>query len=137
MMKKCAAMLSLASCALAALVAQSAYASTGGFKVADFTEASWRVVPETYSPQGGAAHIDLNTLRRDGDLVVYDVVIPNGEYGRNLGNCQTQETRTLRLGGFDIPSYASYKELNYPWTQSSEYQTKLLEFACSVSVAQR
>ena len=136
-MKRCAAILSIASCAAAALVAQSAYASTGGFKVADFSEASWSAVPETESPRGGAAHINLNTLQRDGHLVVYDVVIPDGEYGRNMANCQTQETRTLRLGGFDIPSVASYKELNYPWSQSSEYQTKLLEFACSVSVAQR
>ena len=135
-MKRCAAILSIASCAAAALVAQSAYAS-GDFKVADFSEASWQPVPETESPRGGAAHINLDTLQRDGHLVVYDVVIPDGEYGRNVANCQTQETRTLRLGGFDIPSVASYKELNYPWSQSSEYQTKLLEFACSVSVAQK
>lgn len=132
-MKRCAAIVSVIGCALAALVAQEASAVTRGFKLEDFSNAAWQQVPNTFLPEEGSAHIDLKTLQREGDLVVYDVVVPDGQYGRNAANCQTQQTRTLRLGGFETPSVASYKDLNYPWGKSSEYQTKLLEFACTIS----
>ena len=106
-------------------------------KTAEIKNASWQAVPDTVSPDEGfnePAFININSILRKGDVVIFDLVNPDASYGRVEGNCQTSQFRSLRFGIFVSPTQVSYAEQNNEaWSDANPYQKKLLILACNTS----
>ncbi|HEY9666046.1 MAG TPA: hypothetical protein V6C91_04540 [Coleofasciculaceae cyanobacterium] len=106
-------------------------------KTADIKNASWQVVPDTAGTEEGytdPAFIDINSISRNQDIVVFEVINPDVSYGRVEGNCKTEQIRSLRLGSFLSATQVSYIEQNnQSWSMANPYQIKLLKFACRTS----
>jgi hypothetical protein len=99
----------------------------------------WAEVPDALSnPEPGNPNvelepwfIDLNSIVRHGDVVIFEGVHPEGTYNRFQGNCGTNEMRTLYIGDFLSASSIVYYYASDELSLAEGWRLALLNFACS------
>ncbi len=101
----------------------------------------WVAVPETLSSSeigNPDADLDLhyvntNSIIRQGNLVIFEVVSPDASYSRLEGNCKNKNLHELSAGSFDAEGKLVYVDVSYyPWRKGNELEQKLLNFACNL-----
>jgi len=121
----------------ASYIFSAPYASAEiGENTAEIMNASWQEVPDTAGTEPGytdSAYININSISRKGNLVIFDVVNSDVSYARVEGNCRKNQFRPLRQGEFLSATRVSYQEHNEnePWAEANSYQIELISFACN------
>ncbi|MBE9011754.1 hypothetical protein IQ250_16235 [Pseudanabaenaceae cyanobacterium LEGE 13415] len=111
---------------LGLLIAMPAYAER-----LDLKNPTWKEVPGTQFD--GTAYVEMNSIRRSGRKVTYDVVNSEAAYSRVEMDCQRQQFRTVRVGYFETRSRINYKPINDPWLKpETAYHKALAAFVCSL-----
>lgn len=101
---------------------------------ADFTGAKWQAVPDTGSEP---IYIDMNSIKLDESqsVVTYDLIQPDGTYGRIETDCVTNKQRSIRQGSFESKTKASFVSLpNATWQniETDSLQATISGYVCSL-----
>jgi hypothetical protein len=99
----------------------------------------WAEVPDALgNPEPGNSEVELepwavnlNSITRHGDVVVFEGVSPEAVYMRFQGNCGTQEMKTLHVGEFLSSTSITYRYAYDEWSLAEGWQLALLDFVCA------
>lgn len=101
---------------------------------ADFSSAKWQAVPDTGSEP---IYIDTNSIKIDESqsIVTFDLLAPDGSYGRLETDCINNKQRSIRQGSFESKTKASFVSLpNARWQtiETDSLQATVSGFVCSL-----
>ena len=97
----------------------------------ELKNAAWKEVPGTQFD--GTAYIEINSLQKAGNSIIYDVVNAEAAYSRVEMNCKAQQFRTVRTGYFASRSRINFKPVNDPWIKpETAYHKALAAFVCGL-----
>ncbi|HEY9852759.1 MAG TPA: hypothetical protein V6D28_25020 [Leptolyngbyaceae cyanobacterium] len=101
---------------------------------ADFSSAKWEAVPDTGSEP---IYIDTNSIKLDESqsVITFDLIQPDGSYGRIETDCTTNKQRSIRQGSFESKTKATFVSLpNATWQtiETDSLQATISEFVCSL-----
>lgn len=100
---------------------------------ADFTGAKWQAVPDTGSEP---IYIDTNSIKLDESqsVITYDLIQPDGSYGRIETDCVNNKQRSIRQGSFESKTKASFVSLpdaTWQTIETGSLQATISDFVCS------
>ncbi|MFB2924298.1 MULTISPECIES: hypothetical protein [Aerosakkonema] len=101
---------------------------------ADFTAAKWQAVPETGSEP---IYIDTNSIKLDESqsVITFDLLAPDGSYGRIETDCINNKQRSIRQGSFESKTKATFVSLpNAIWQniETDSLQATISGYVCSL-----
>lgn len=78
-------------------------------------------------------YVNTNSIIRQENLVIFEVVSPDASYSRLEGNCKNKNLHELYAGSFDAEGKLVHVDVSYyPWHKGNELEQKLLNFACNL-----
>lgn len=101
---------------------------------ADFSNAKWQAVPETGSEP---IYIDMNSIKIDESqsVVTFDLLAPDGSYGRIETDCVTNKQRSIRQGSFESKTkatFASFPNARWQTIETDSLQATISGYVCSL-----
>lgn len=101
---------------------------------ADFSNAKWQAVPDTGSEP---IYIDMDSIKLDESqsVITFDLLAPDGSYGRIETDCVTNKQRSIRQGSFESKTKATFVSLpNATWQtiETDSLQATISGFVCSL-----
>lgn len=100
---------------------------------ADFTSAKWQAVPATGADP---IYIDMNSIKLDESqsVITFDLLAPDGSYGRIETNCANNKQRSIRQGAFESENKATFVSLpdaRWQTIETNSLQATISDFVCS------
>ena len=101
---------------------------------ADFSNAKWQAVPETGSEP---IYIDTNSIKLDESqsVITFDLLAPDGSYGRIETDCVNNKQRSIRQGSFESKtkaSFVSFPNARWQTIETDSLQATISGYVCSL-----
>ena len=98
---------------------------------------SWKEVPGTNMYEGGDkvnAYIDKDMIRRNSELVIFNLISDGDQYYRIEGDCYKLRWKQIRTGHFESKEKIYFTEKIEDWkTQINRNQAIILKHVCQIS----
>jgi hypothetical protein len=107
-------------------------------QVEQLNNPDWQIVPgAAVGRHPEETLMDINGIARDGDAVTFDVMGHRGVYYRMAGDCETGQVALTRRGRSEGLDEFLYESVEPDETETSDWNRRLLAFACESSAAHK